>query len=93
MLTKRQIENIQNFDKLNSNHRRVFRYFLKKKCEKTLKHLIFVLSSHQNLNMKPEDIVNLKDLTELVKTAERVNKRKFYDMVKSLSENSKFQPF
>jgi len=79
MLTNRQIENIQNFDNLNSNHRRVFRYFLRKKCEKTIKHLTFVLLNHQNLNMKPEDIVNLKDLAELVRAVERVNRRQFYD--------------
>lgn len=84
MLTNRQIENIQNFDKLNSNHRRVFRYFLRRKCEKTIKHLTFVLINHQNLNMRPEDIINLKDLTELVRVVERVNKRQLYDKIKAL---------
>jgi len=79
MLTNRQIENIQNFDKLNSNHRRVFRYQLRKKCEKTIKHLIFVLANHERLHLEPEDVVILEDLAELVKTVEKVNRRQFYN--------------
>ena len=78
MLTDRQIHNIQNFDKLTSNHRRVFRYFLRNKCDKVLKHLKFILLNYERLHMRPDDIVNLKDLKELVRIVSKINEKKFY---------------
>ena len=84
MLTNRQIENIKNFDRLKSNHRRVLRYFLRKKCEKALKHLNFLLLNYQNLHIRPTDIINLQDLNDLIKNLKKIEEKEFYDKIRPL---------
>ena len=84
MFTDRQIENIKNFDKLKSNHRRVFRYVLRKKCEKVLKHLNFLLLNYHNLLIRPTDIINLQDLNELIKNIKKIEEKEFYDKIRPL---------
>jgi len=83
MLTNKQIANIRNFDNLTSNHRRVFRYMLRKKCEKTINHLIFVLANYEKLHLRPEDIVNLQNLEELIKILTKIKEKQHYKIIKS----------
>jgi len=82
MLTDRQIENIKNFDRLKSNHRRVFRYVLKRKLEKTLSHLNLILLNYQNLHLRPTDIINLEELNELVDNFNKIMKKEYYKKIK-----------
>lgn len=78
MITDRNIKNIQNFDKLKPNHRRVFRYHLRKKCEKIINHLMFVLANHEKLRLQPEDVIKIKELEELVKLFTKIKEKQTY---------------
>lgn len=84
MLTNRQIENITNFDMLKSNHKRVLRYILRRKCEKVLKHLNFLLLNYQNLHLRPSDIIILQDLNELIRNIKKIEEKEFYEKIKPL---------
>ena len=66
MLTTTDIENIRNFENLNSNSQRVFKHRLKKKCLSAIKDVQYVLVYHEKLNTKPDKFVDVNEVINLL---------------------------
>ena len=65
MLSRQSIYNIDNFDKLSSNYRRVLKHRLKKKCNRAIIDLQYILLNKDKLKLKKDDIVNPLQLIDL----------------------------
>jgi TRAP-type mannitol/chloroaromatic compound transport system substrate-binding protein len=78
MLTNRQLRNLQNFDSLSKNYKRVLRYRLRKASVKTIKDMKLLLLKHQDLNMKIDDLVDVQELKDLVRTYTKLKERCYY---------------
>ena len=68
MLTPTDIKNIENFQRLNKNHQRVFRYRIKNKSKKSIKDLNYLLLNYNKLKLKIEDFIDPDYLISLVDT-------------------------
>ena len=74
MLTPTDKQNIENFDKLNINHKRVFKHRLIHKCQQFQKDFEFVLLNFQKLNLKVDKITDIVQLTRLLELYEDLSK-------------------
>jgi hypothetical protein len=74
MLTNKQFRNIQNFDGLSKNYKRVLRYRLRKASSRTIKDLKLLLLKHQDLSIKIDDLVDVCELKDLVETYVKLKK-------------------
>lgn len=72
MLTPTDLKNIKNFEKLNPNHRRVFKHRLIKKCVACQKDLEFVLLNYVGLGLKADKIIDIEQLVNVVKCYEKL---------------------
>jgi len=72
MLTPSDIKNIENFDKLNSNHQRVFRFRIKNKCKYSIKDLNYILLNYNKLKLKLDDFIDIDSLINFVDTIEKL---------------------
>jgi hypothetical protein len=78
MFTNKQIANIQNFDGLSKNYKRVLRYRIRKASCKAIKDLKLLLLKHQDLSIKIDDLVDVQELKDLVETYVKLKKRCYY---------------
>ncbi len=74
MLTPTDKQNIENFDKLNVNHKRVFKHRLIQKCQQFQKDFEFVLLNFEKLNLKVDKITDIVQLTRLLELYEDLSK-------------------
>jgi len=78
MLTNKQFRNIQNFDDLSKNYQRVFRYRLRKSSSTMIRDLKILLLKHQELGMKIDDLVDVQELKDLVRTYTKLKEKCYY---------------
>jgi hypothetical protein len=74
MLTPTDKKNIENFENLTVNHRRVFKHRLIQKCVKFQTDFEFVLLNFSKLNIKIDKIVDITQLTKLLELYENLSK-------------------
>jgi len=74
MLTPTDKKNIKNFKNLNINHQRVFKHRLIKKFMKFQEDLEIVLLHYEKLNLKADRIIDIVQLTKLLKLYEDLKK-------------------
>jgi len=74
MLTPTDKKNIENFEKLNLNHQRVFKHRLIKKFREFQEDLEFVLLNYERLGIKVDKIINIVQLTKLLELYENLSK-------------------
>ncbi len=67
MLTPTDRQNLKNFEKLRPSHQRVFKYRLIEKFRKFQEDLEIVLLHYERLNIKADKIININQLTKLLK--------------------------
>ena len=70
MLTPSDLWKIENFDKLNKNHQRVFRHRIKNKFKRSPKDMTYILLNYEKLRLKPSDFVDIDSLINLIETIE-----------------------
>ena len=66
MLTPTDKQNIENFDKLSINHKRVFKHRLIQKCQQFQKDFEFILLNFEKLNLKVDKVTDIVQLTRLL---------------------------
>jgi len=74
MLTPTDKQNIENFDKLSINHKRVFKHRLIRKCQQFQKDFEFILLNFQKLNLKVDKVTDIVQLTRLLELYEDLSK-------------------
>jgi len=74
MLTPTDIKNIENFENLKVNTRRVFKHRLIKKFRNFQEDLEFVLIHYEKLNLKADKIIDIVQLAKLLKLYEDLKK-------------------
>ena len=74
MLTPTDLKNIKNFDDLNKNHQRIFKFRLKGKCSRIFQDLDYLLLNYSKLKLKKEEIIDINRLISLIKTYEDLEK-------------------
>lgn len=74
MLTPTDKKNINNFEKLNINHQRVFKHRLIKKCSNSLKDIEYVLLNQETLKVKIDKIIGVVQLVNLLELYENLSK-------------------
>ena len=74
MLTPSDIKNINNFENLKEGHKRTFKHRLIKKCRQCQKDLEIVLLHYEKMNIKVDKIININQLTKLLKLYEDLKK-------------------
>ena len=74
MLTPTDKQNIENFDKLSINHKRVFKHRLIQKCQQFQKDFEFVLLNFKKLNLKVDKVTDIVQLTRLLELYEDLSK-------------------
>ena len=66
MITPSDLKKIENFYELNSNHKRVFRHRLVRKCLQFQRDLEIVMLNSKTLKIDIDKIINLNQLINLV---------------------------
>jgi hypothetical protein len=74
MLTPTDKQNIENFDKLSINHKRVFKHRLVQKCRQFQRDFEFVLLNFEKLNLKVDKVTDIVQLTRLLELYEDLSK-------------------
>lgn len=67
MLSKTDIKNIENFDRLSASHRRIFRHRLKKKMNGVFKDLLYLLLVYQSIGLKQREVIDVRTLQDIVR--------------------------
>ena len=73
MLTPTDRKNIAGFVKLKTNHQRVFKHRLIKKCVSSLKDIEFVLNNYEKLGIKINRALDIHQLLNLVELYENLS--------------------
>ena len=73
MLTPTDKRNIENFENLNTNHQRVFKHRLIKKCSVSFQEVEFVLRNYKKLGIKIEKVVDIARLATLLELYSKLN--------------------
>ncbi len=66
MITPSDLKKIETFYELNSNHKRVFRHRLIKKCLQFQKDIEIIMLNSKNLRIDIDKIIDLDQLINLV---------------------------
>jgi len=74
MLTPTDRKNIKNFERLNLNHKRVFKHRLIKKCLKAQRDIEFVLLHYDELGLKIDKVIDIIQLSKLMELYEELTK-------------------
>ena len=72
MLTPSDRKKIEDFEKLNVNHQRVFKHRLIKKCLQFQKDIEFILLHHEKLKIKVDKIIDIDQITKLLEIYENL---------------------
>lgn len=73
MLTPTDKRNLKNFEKLTSNHQRVFKHRIKEKCNSALKDIGVVANYHEKLKFKVDKILDINQLVNLMDLYEKLS--------------------
>ena len=73
MLTPTDKRKIENFENLNTNHQRVFKHRLIKKCSVSFQEVEFVLRNYKKLGIKIEKVVDIVQLATLLELYSKLN--------------------
>jgi len=72
MLTPTDKNNIKNFESLKEGHKRTFKHRLIKKCRQFPEDLEVVLLHYEKINIKVDKIIDINQLTKLLKLYENL---------------------
>lgn len=70
MLTPTDKDNLENFEKLKPNSRRVFKHRLIKKCNSALKDIEIVAGYHEKLKLKIDKFLDINKIVDIMKLYE-----------------------
>ena len=70
MLTPTDQKNLNNFEKLVSNHQRVFKHRIIEKCNSALRDIEIVAGYHKKLKLKIDKFLDIKKLVDLMELYE-----------------------